>query len=327
VRSVTTLEPLDPHDDEQYAAFHAAYLAAHDDEWDRPYSFREKRAELLDESSYTATHGVLARDEAGQVVGAGLVELPLKDNLTLAYVEVTIPPEHRRRGHGSAVLDGLEEIAVAAGRTAFFAEVRWPEGTDGSARTAFAEARGFRRDLVDAHRVLTLPATLPEAPVRDGYTLRAWRGPCPPEWVEEYAHLLSLIVQEAPSGDYPLENEFFDAARVRRDEDLLTAQGRVMQVVAAVSPDGRLAGHTQLVLSDSDSDNVFQWDTLVLAEHRGHGLGLSLKVAAMHASADLLVGRRHVHTFNAAVNAPMIAVNEAMGFRLVGWLGEYVREL
>ncbi|MCL3819735.1 GNAT family N-acetyltransferase [Aeromicrobium wangtongii] len=324
---MTTVERLDPRDGEQFAAFHGAYLAAHDDEWDRPYSAQERRAELLDDSSYTVTHGVLARDVSGHVVGSGVVELPLKDNLTLAYIEVAVPPEHRRRGHGTAILRGLEEIAVDAGRTALFAEVRWPADADASARTAFAEARGFRRDLVDAHRVLDLPASLPEAPVRDGYSLRAWRGPCPPEWVDQYAGLLSLLVQEAPSGDYPLENEFFDAERVRRDEQLLVAQGRVMQVAVAVADDGRLAAHTQLVFSESDPDNVYQWDTLVLPEHRGHGLGLSLKILAMRESADLLEGRRYVHTFNAATNGPMIAVNDAMGFRLVGWLGEYVREL
>jgi GNAT superfamily N-acetyltransferase len=323
---MTTIEPLDPHDDEQYGDYHVAYLAAHDDEWDRPYSFRERRAELLDESPYVTASCVLARDDAGRVVGGGLLELPHQDNRTLAYVEVTVPPEHRGRGHGSAILARLDEMAVAAGRTTLFAEARWPVGSDGSVRTAFAEARGFRRDLADAHRVLRLPASLPEAPVRDGYVLRTWRGPCPQEWVDEYAGLLALLVQEAPSGDYPLENEFFDAGRVRRDEALLVEQGRVMQVVVAMSPDGVLAGHTQLVFSDDDRDDAYQWDTLVLPAHRGHGLGLSLKVAAMHASADLLAGRSYVHTFNAASNAPMIAVNEAMGFRLAGWLGEYVRE-
>jgi GNAT superfamily N-acetyltransferase len=323
---MTRIEPLDPHDDEQYAAYHAAYLAAHDDEWDRPYSFRERRAELLDESPYVTASGVLARDDAGRAVGGGLLELPHQDNRTLAYVEVTVPPVHRGHGHGSAILATLDEMAAAAGRTTLFAEVRWPAGSDGSARTAFAEARGFRRDLADAHRVLRLPASLREAPVRDGYVLRSWRGPCPQEWVDEYAGLLSLLVQEAPSGDYPLENEFFDEDRVRHDEALLVEQGRVMQVVVAMSPDGAVVGHTQLVFSEDDRDDVQQWDTLVLPGHRGHGLGLSLKVAAMDGSADLLAGCSYVHTFNAASNTPMIAVNEAMGFRLVGWLGEYVRE-
>jgi GNAT superfamily N-acetyltransferase len=322
---MTTVEPLDPRDDDQFAAYHAVYAAGHGEEWERPYTAREQRAELLQEAQHIDIQGILARDDSGAVVGMGYIEMPQMDNRDLGYIDVVVLPEHRRLGHGSAVLARLDEIAQAAGRHTMFAEVRWDVGQEGSGHTAFAEATGFRRDLVDAHRVLTLPADLPSAPARDGYALHAWRGPCPEEWIDQYAHLLTLIVQEAPSGDYPLENEFFDRARIRSDEELLVAQGRVMQVVAAVSPDGILAGHTQLVFSDTDPLDAYQWDTLVLREHRGHGLGLSFKVRAMQEAADLLEARRYVHTFNAASNRPMIAVNEAMGFRQVAWLGEYVR--
>ena len=324
---MTTVEPLDPTDDDQFAAYHAAYAAGHAEEWDRPYTAREQRAELLQDAPHVEIHGVLARDESGEVVGMGYIEMPQKDNRDLGYIDVVVRPEHRRRGHGAALLARLDEVAREAGRRTLYVEVRWDIREEGSGHTAFAEAMGFRRDLVDAHRVLTLPATMPTAPPRDGYVLHSWRGPCPDEWIDQYAHLLTLIVQEAPSGDYPLENEFFDRARIRSDEQLLVEQGRVMQVVAAESPDGVLAGHTQLVFSETDPLDVYQWDTLVLAEHRGHGLGLSLKVRAMEEAADLLEGRRYVHTFNAASNGPMIAVNEAMGFRQVGWLGEYVRTI
>ena len=322
---MTSVEQLDPSDDDQFAAYHAVYAAGHADEWDRPYTAREQRAELLQDAPHMDIQGVLARDDSGVAVGMGYIEMPQNDNRDLGYIDVVVSPEHRRRGHGSAVLARLDEIARAAGRRTLFAEVRWDVGQEGSGYTAFAEAMGFRRDLVDAHRVLPLPADLPPAPTRDGYTLQGWRGPCPEEWIDQYAHLLTLIVQEAPSGDYPLENEFFDRARIRSEEQLMVEQGRTRQVVAAVSPDGVLAGHTQLLFSESDPDNAYQWDTLVLPEHRGHGLGLSLKVRAMEEAADLLESRRHVHTFNAASNGPMIAVNEAMGYRQVAWLGEYVR--
>lgn len=322
---MTTVEHLDPTDDDQFAAYHAVYAAGHGEEWERPYTAREQRAELLQDAPHIDIQGVLARDESGVPVAMGYIEMPQKDNLDLGYIDVAVLPEHRRRGHGTAVLARLDQIARAAGRRTLFAEVRWDVDQEGSGHTAFAEAMGFRRDLVDAHRVLTLPAELPDAPPRDGYTLRSWRGPCPEEWIDQYAHLLSLIVQEAPSGDYPLENEFFDRARIRSDEQLFREQGRVMQVVAAVSPDGVLAGHTQLVFSETDPEDAYQWDTLVLGDHRGHGLGLTLKVRAMQEAADLLESRRYVHTFNAASNGPMIAVNEKMGFRHVRWLGEYVR--
>ena len=324
---MTTIERLDPNNDDQFAEYHAAYLASLVEEWDRPYSAREKRAQLLDDTGYVDVVAVIARNDEGVAVGTGYLETPLRDNLTLGYIGVTVVPEHRRQGHGTALLEAFADLARERGRTTLFAEARWPADEERSGHTLFAEANGFRLDLTDAHRVLFLPASLPEAPVRDGYTLRGWRGKCPEEWLDQYAVLLSLIVQEAPSGDYPLENEYFDAARIRADEALLRRQGRQMQVSVALAPDGTLAGHTQLVFPESDPGDVYQWDTLVLREHRGHGLGLTLKVHAMQSSKDLLEGHSHVHTYNAVANEPMIAVNELMGFRVVAYNGEFIREL
>ena len=324
---MTTIERLDPADDGQFSVFHTTYSGTQTEEWDRPYGALEQRVEFLEDDGYSDRIGLLARDDDGTPVGMGVVEMPLKDNLRLAYVTVQVLPEHRRRGHGSALLDAITVIGRDRGRNSLFAEARWGADERGSGHTAFAEARGFHRDLVDAHRVLDLPARLPEAPARDGYTLHTWRGPCSDEWVDQYANLLMLITQEAPSGDFDLQNEFYDAARVRTQEKTLAEQHRVMQVSVAVSPEGVLAGHTQLVFPEADPDDVYQWDTLVLPEHRGHGLGLSLKVNAMDASKDLLEGRRFIHTCNAVSNGPMIGVNEQMGFRLVAHSGEYIKAI
>lgn len=127
-------------------------------------------------------------------------------------------------------------------------------------------------------------------------------------------------------GTTALGEEFWDAARVRSDEDDMRESGRLMQVVVARHASGELAGHTQLVFPDHP-DDVYQWDTLVLRDHRGHGLGMSLKVEAMRASADLLAARRRILTYNAETNAPMIAVNERLGFRLTAVMGEYVSDV
>lgn len=324
---MTTIESLDPANDAQFAEFHAVHLAANAEEWDRPRSAHEQRVELFDDSEYQEVRGVVARDDAGLAVAQGTIELTLKDNLGVAFIDIRVVPSRRRQGHGTAVLTHLASLARARGRTSLMGEARWDAGQTGSGHAAFAEARGFHLDITEGHRVLDLPATMPAAPASDGYTLHNWRGRCPDEWIDQYADLVSLLIQEAPSGDFPLENEFFDAARIRADEQMLVDQGRQMQVVVALAPDEILAGHTQLVFPESNPGDVYQWATLVLPKHRGHGLGLSLKVRAMEASADLLEGRQHVHTSNATSNGPMIAVNEAMGFRLVAYTGEFVRRL
>lgn len=67
----------------------------------------------------------------------------------------------------------------------------------------------------------------------------------------------------------------------------------------------------------------FQEMTAVTRAHRGHRLGLLIKVAML----DLLAGREpeleHVLTGNADANSHMIAINANLGFRVLdqrqGW--------
>ena len=58
--------------------------------------------------------------------------------------------------------------------------------------------------------------------------------------------------------------------------------------------------------------------TVVHPEHRGHRLGLAIKLANIDVLARQAPDVRVIVTGNAAVNAPMIAVNDMMGFEVVG---------
>jgi RimJ/RimL family protein N-acetyltransferase len=322
---VTSIERVDIGDDLAFAAFHDVYLRSHERDFDQPYSAVEKRVGLRSDA-YADKVALLARDDEGMPVGGGSIELTLRDNADVAFFDAFTVPEHRRRGHATAVVEEVEGIAQDAGRSHLFTEAIWAVDEVDPAQQVVAERLGFRLDLMDAVRALTLPATLPPLQVADGYAIHSWRGVCPDEWVEGYVDVRRLLVQEAPSGDLALENEFWDIARVRTEEAQWALQRRTPQVSIAVSDDGNVVGHTQL-LFPADDDEVFQWDTLVLPTHRGHGLGLALKVATMQQAADLLEGRRRITTYNAAGNEPMIRVNEALGFRMIAWCAEYVKEL
>lgn len=310
-------------DDSSFDDFYNVYVRSSGRSFDAPWLAVEKRINLADDA-YGTKVGVIGRDDRGVAVAMGWAVMPLQDNTDFAFIEAFVLPEHRRRGHGSAVLEVLFNIAREQGRTTAFSMPAWAVDADGDAGRWFAEARGFELDILDAVRELTLPASLPPLVVHPDYALSTWRGPCPAEWVDEYAELRRILTSEAPSGDAGLEDEHWDATRVRKDEDDLVRVGRQMQVVVARATSGELVGHTQLAFPADDTE-VYQWDTLVRAAHRGHGLGLALKVRAMQASADLLAGRRRITTENAASNSFMIAVNEKLGFRQTAWTGEYIR--
>ena len=68
---------------------------------------------------------------------------------------------------------------------------------------------------------------------------------------------------------------------------------------------------------------AYHQDTLVLREHRGHGLGLVLKLANVPVLRRAFPEVRTVRTWNAVENAHMLAVNDAMGYVTSGFLREW----
>lgn len=322
---MTTVERIDPAAPSAFEAFYDAYARSFNREFDQPYTSVELAIDMVPDE-YNATTAHIARDDDGAVVGGAWAELPLKDNVTFAYGEVFVVPEQRRQGHGTALVDSLATACAEAGRSTLLCEGAWGVDDRDAPARQFAEQAGFTLEIMDAHRELLLPAELPPLTIDPAYEIRSWRGACPEELVDGYADVRRLMVQEAPSGDSGLENEHWDAARIRSEEAKWEKSGRVPQVSVAIAGDGSVVGHSQLIFP-RDSVEVYQWDTLVRGSHRGHGLGLTLKVFTMHESKDLLEGRRRIHTYNAASNQHMIAVNEAMGFRQVAWLAEYVRTI
>ena len=60
-----------------------------------------------------------------------------------------------------------------------------------------------------------------------------------------------------------------------------------------------------------------QADTSVVAGHRGHRLGLRMKLAMIDWLRDERPEVEVVDTWNAAGNAPMIAINDALGCTVV----------
>jgi GNAT superfamily N-acetyltransferase len=334
------IRSVDPADTAEVTAFHEASREAstHGLENATPRELGEVAAQLRAVPVGERFCAVAGYD-GGRVVATGLLGLPLMDNLSTAQVQVTTRPGERRRGHGRRVLEHLVALADEEGRTVLQSEISWnhtdaPDGR-GTPGVEFATRHGFELSLVDVKRALSLPVPaerLEALRVRTGghhrdYVLRDWEGPVPDELVEDFGALMGSLAREAPMGDLVLEDEVFDAARIRAEEEVLVAAGRRKHTTVAVAADGTLAAYTELVVSDHDPAHVFQWGTLVRPAHRGHRLGMAVKLRNLARVQAAEPGRSLVVTWNAEVNAPMVAVNDALGFRPVGRLGEFQRRL
>ena len=161
-------------------------------------------------------------------------------------------------------------------------------GLTGPGPEAFAARVGARAMLADTQRRLDLTALDPdrldalwaEATAHStGYSLLQWVGATPEEHLEAVAALESRMTTDAPMDDLQWEQEVFDADRYRgRDAVMLARRNRVYTSVAVHDGTGVVVGTTSLVVSDGVDDTAAQFQTIVEPAHRGHRLGLLLKV-------------------------------------------------
>jgi len=305
------------------AVWAAASLAERPDEPARPAADHVAIArELLTAGgSRTGTHRAAVVD--GAVAGALRLILPARDNTTVAILDLAVHPAHRRRGLGSTLLAEGLALAAAHGRTVAIADVDEPV-PDNPGR-AFAQRHGWSCDLLETRRDLDLPvpedrlAALEEEAAAAGsaYDVVTWRDRTPDSLLEDRALLARRMTTDAPQGDLPVEEEDWDGARVREVEEVSLARGRTV-VSAGALHDGRLVGYTDLQIPLSVPVRAQQAGTLVLREHRGHRLGARMKVAVLRELAASFPSVRRISTYNSEGNRPMVAVNEALGFRPAG---------
>ncbi len=111
-----------------------------------------------------------------------------------------------------------------------------------------------------------------------------------------------------------LEEEDWDADRVRYLARRALDMGRRLATTVAFDRDGAMIGYTEVGISSGTPHLGYQGATLVLREARGRRIGLRLKAAnALHLRRSL-PEVTSVRTWNAEENAPMLAVNHALGY-------------
>jgi GNAT superfamily N-acetyltransferase len=259
--------------------------------------------------------------DAGGPAGAYLLELPDRENVTLGTFSPAVAPPLRRRGIGTILLAHGQAQARSAGRTALLGAAML-----GSAGEAFAQSAGAAGGLTDVRRVLRtsdlaggrLAALRAEAAARSaGYSLLTWAGATPDAWADQVAGLLEVMA-DAPR-DASVAAARMDAERVRAIEaPALSAGFGLYSVAARHDGDGRLAALTQIITDPDRPAVAFQALTAVHRPHRGHRLGLGVKVAIHEWLAVAEPAVRQFFTWNAETNEHMIAINEQLGYQVSG---------
>jgi GNAT superfamily N-acetyltransferase len=262
----------------------------------------------------------LASGEGGEACGGYVLELPQRENRHTGMVSFMVAPAHRRRGVGTELLRHAAQVARGHLRTLLCTYIMV-----GSAGEAFAGRLGGRPGLVNIRRVLdidSIPAgrlaglRARAGQAAAGYSLLSWQGPAPEERIDQVAALRNALA-DAPHQPGQ-EVRVVDAAWVRQAERRSVKQGvRRYSVAVRCDQSGELAGLTQVCVDPHTPYWAHQLITAVSRPHRGHRLGMLIKVAMLDLLAGDEPGLRHMLTGNAQDNTHMVTINEEIGYRIL----------
>lgn len=304
--------------------------------------------------SYSQLHGFVAK-AGNRVVGRADVELPLTDNRDVGHPYVIVHPEYQRRGLGTELYAAVEECLAEESRNVFMSWTDHVADFDveasGGARprsgpgrlpedsgvVRFCRSLGYQLEQVERFGLLQLPADAEVVAVAERgaqriagpeYEILAWEDRCPDDVVDQYAHLRPRMSVDVPLGELDSKPEEWGVERVREAEDRLLKQtGRSLVAAVRYRPTNQLAGHTVLEFFPDRPEVVYQEDTLVLQSHRGHRLGMLLKAHNLLRLQELRPQSRRLYTWNAAENAHMLEINNALGFVPAGYVGAWQKKI
>jgi GNAT superfamily N-acetyltransferase len=325
------LREIAPDDEAAVAAYVAVENACLVDApwWPRSTVFRQRMLMIHGDGTETARFFLVEHD--GETVGRLAVHLPLHDNLDLSWIELAVHPDHRRRGHGGAAMDLAFGLVREEGRS----KVGW-FGWENETTRGFAAARGSDVKSVAVCRrqhVRELEPGLAEElyaealPHAAGYELLRVEGHVSDELLPAFLEATAAI-NDAPRDGLEIEDEVFSPERNRAFEDsMLASDFRVYRILARHRDSGEIAGVTSMLVDGETSTHAHQLDTSVVGAHRGHRLGLLLKADMLRWLAETEPAREAIDTFNAESNDHMVAVNERLGYRVMGRELQYQDEV
>lgn len=291
-------------------------------------SWEKRKPLILSDTSnpYFCTHRFLlflddnSREAAGHA--AICLETPqspsYQANKHIGTLKLTVSKDHRRKGLGAALLKHV--IAEAKTKEPSLTEFVIPSKLESGWRfldrlgatvsIEMAENRLYIKD-VDWPMVASWAE---EGELKNPGTVFKTVSAIPQEDLEDYSMLYTEVFNQVPSGDLAIEN-IYTPEKIRFLEQKNAGQGVTMTTMYSKERDGKISGLTETDYLKELGHKISQRETGVRQAYKGRGLGKMLKAKMLLYIRREYPDVKYISTGNADSNAPMLSINQRLGFK------------
>ena len=261
------------------------------------------RSEYLRGEPATARRWVARAD--GRIRAAAEVRQQPHDR-TIGFLRLHVAPTHRRRGIGTRLLAQVLAETERVQATVFTGPPGEPfvRGWRVLLRLELHE-QCLDRDVIRRCQDLATRS-------HPNYQVVSWRNAAPEGHAPSFGRVMAHVL-DAPGAALQMPSRSWDTAAVRAWE---ASMGPNLLVSALIHLDEVVAA-TVTTVPDPATRAADQHDTAVLPAHRGRGLARWLKARQTLRLHELFPTVETVTVTVNRENAPMLAVNRAVGYRFV----------
>lgn len=287
---------------------------------DPPFPLEQHIAHVRNAPSAFHMVHVWVRDEAGGLIAVGGYDHEVSaDNQDVAGMNISVLPDHRRQGHGRALLGALLNEAETNGRTKIIGGTNELAPAGAAFATRIGATAGLREHtnrllLADVDREM-ISHWVADGPGRaPGYSLVSHEGPYGD--LTERAIGMHLLMNGAPREDLDLEDFTISPEQMADWEKSFFATGNQRwSLFVQHDATDTFVGFTEMGWNPSQPDTLWQNGTAVDPAHRGHAIGKWIKAAMIERLATIKPDAVDIRTGNADSNGPMLGINTQLGFK------------
>lgn len=249
-----------------------------------------------------------------------IVILRVEENKHMAQFDLSVRPEHRRKGIGRALLIGIAETAQSEKRRLLITSTNDRQEGGEAFMTRIGAQKGLEAhtnqlNLEELNRGLVLNWLEKGKENLAQFEIGFWDGAFPEEDIVEICKLYELTNQQ-PFGDLEIEDMRYTPDQIRQMETNLFARGsQRWTCYVKERSSGNFAGYTETVWNPNRPQILRQDMTGVFPEYRKKGLGRWLKASMIDRVLRDRPSVKYVRTGNADSNTTMLTINNQLGFK------------